>query len=150
MILIKRIILCSLSVFAALLIGVAIGRNDFTKQASLKSVADSASGGIGQNTANQTVQNGQNDVAVVSNIPNTSSAMLNNSSASQPNNSGYLIKVMDGILMVYADGNTDNAPYMSVEIDFDSLPQEDRTLLQNGIYANNDAQLQQILEDYAG
>lgn len=129
-----------------MLIGVAIGRNDFTKQASLKNIANSASSGIGRNAVNQTIQSDQPDVTDTSN----SSFISSDSSTSHAQSSGYTIKATDGVLLVYNNSSTDNTPYMSVEIDFDSLPQSDRILLQNGIHAENDAQLQQILEDYAG
>lgn len=141
--------LCSLGIFAALLIGVAIGRSDFTRQPLYKNISDSASKGIGQNTVNKSPQNGQNDIAVASELPN-SSAISNDSSTSSMQNSGYFIKANDGMLLVYRGSNTDNSPYASFKIDFDSLPQNDRMLLQNGIHAENDAQLQQILEDYTG
>ena len=60
----------------------------------------------------------------------------------------YTVKEYDGKIAIFSDD--DETPKKTLNIYIDELPKKDRQLLKNGITAENDEQLNRILEDYDG
>lgn len=138
---------------AALLFGIAIGRSDFINNRALQAqpqhmnISDADNARLAPDPANQ--PDSQQPSPLTPLIPpGDVSAPADTQLETPIATDGYYLKEMGGNLLVYKNGDPEQAPYMNIEIDFDNLPDEDRMLLQTGIYASSPAQLQEILEDY--
>ena len=70
------------------------------------------------------------------------------SSKAQPELAGYIVREYEDMIGVFVD-DSDN-PVQVYEVDVNSLPDLDRELLAQGMYAFDDAALQRLLEDYTG
>ena len=68
------------------------------------------------------------------------------SSMAQLPETGYLVKLKENALYVYAEGNRE--PDAVYELPADWLPDYDRTLLEYGFRVSDKAELREIIEDY--
>lgn len=66
----------------------------------------------------------------------------------QSSATGYIVREQDGQVAVFQNG-TDH-PIQIIDVDLENLPETDRELLSQGIYAFDEAALQRLLEDYTG
>lgn len=60
----------------------------------------------------------------------------------------YYAALVNEHIVIYLNGRTE--PVLVTEIDARTLPDADRTLLENGIPLENAAEVNRLLEDYSG
>lgn len=60
----------------------------------------------------------------------------------------YLVTVYEGKIGVFENGDKSKTPFLTADVNVYLLPQEDLTLLRQGIVAENFAAVKRILEDY--
>lgn len=64
----------------------------------------------------------------------------------QTTENGYFLQLQEDVLYVYAKGQA--SPISSYRIESAWLPEYDRILLENGVYAEDPSALRQLIEDY--
>ncbi len=64
----------------------------------------------------------------------------------QTTENGYFLQLQEDVLYIYSKGQA--SPIGSYPIESAWLPEYDRILLENGVYAENQSALRQFIEDY--
>ena len=76
-------------------------------------------------------------------------AAENTSESSLPQltvSAGYCLKAYDGGLAVFRGSS--KTPYKKIEFDLLTMTQEDKQLLEEGIYVNTEEEIRKLIEDY--
>ena len=60
--------------------------------------------------------------------------------------SGYFVQSYEGHIGIFRNG--EDKPMEETQVELNALPEADQILLQEGIYAESEAELRQIIEDY--